>query len=79
LIVTHKFNNFYKSTFTIRKISDRLCEENNLSIVNTKTEKGQHYKEWQEDKKGESWKSKLKRNIDKCIECTAILKSLRGQ
>jgi len=65
---THKFNNHYNSTFTVRTISDRLCAENNLSVVDTKTEKGQHYKEWNEDKNGGSWKSKLKRNIDKCIE-----------
>ncbi|NLD50727.1 MAG: relaxase/mobilization nuclease domain-containing protein [Clostridiaceae bacterium] len=67
---TRKFNNFYKSTYALRKISDKLCEQYSLSVVTPKTERGQHYKEWQEDKKGESWKSKLKRNIDKCIECS---------
>lgn len=65
---TRKFNNFYNSTYAVRKISDRLCEENNLSVVTSKNEKGKHYKEWLEDKKGSSWKSKLKVSIDKCIE-----------
>lgn len=65
---THKFNNFYNSSSAVMKISDRLCRDNNLSVVESKNEKGKHYKEWQEDKKGESWKAKLKRNIDKCIE-----------
>lgn len=65
---TRKFNNFYNSTYAVRKISDRLCEENNLSVVASKNEKGKHYKEWLEDNKGNSWKSKLKINIDKCID-----------
>lgn len=63
-----KFNNFYNSSAVLMKISDRLCRENNLSVIVSNNEKGKHYKEWQEDKKGESWKLKLKRNIDKCIE-----------
>lgn len=67
----HKFNNFYNSSSALMKISDRLCRENNLSVIASKNEKGKHYKEWQEDKKGESWKSKLKKNIDKCIECSS--------
>lgn len=66
-----KFNNFYNSSSELMKISDRLCRENNLSVIVSNNEKGKHYKEWQEDKKGESWKSKLKRNIDKCIECSS--------
>lgn len=65
---TCKFNNFYKSSSELMKISDRLCRENNLSVIVSNNEKGKHYKEWQEDKKGESWKSKLKMNIDKCVE-----------
>ncbi len=65
-----KFNNYYNSSSELMKISDRLCRENNLSVIVSNNEKGKHYKEWQEDKKGESWKSKLKRNIDKCIECS---------
>jgi len=68
---TRKFNNFYKSSSVLMKMSDRLCRENNLSVIVSKNERGQHYKEWQEDKKGESWKSKLKRNIDKCIKCSS--------
>lgn len=76
---THKFNNFYNSTYAVRKISDRLCEENNLSIVASKNEKGKHYKEWLEDKKGNSWKSKLKVNIDKCVDkCSNFEEFLRA-
>lgn len=55
---------------TIRTISDELCKENGLEIIDaTKSKtKGKSYKEWQEDKKGTSWKSKLKIAIDQCIK-----------
>lgn len=74
---TRKFNNCYNTSATIRKISDRLCRENNLSVIEPKAQKGQHYKEWQEDKKGESWKSKLKRNIDRCIESSGSFEEFK--
>lgn len=74
---TRKFNNYYNSAATIRKISDKLCRENNLSVVEPKAQKGQHYKEWLENKKGESWKSKLKRNIDMCIECCTDIEEFK--
>lgn len=74
---TRKFNNYYNTSATIRKISDKLCRENNLSVVEPKAQKGQHYKEWQENKKGESWKSKLKRNIDKCVETSGSFEEFK--
>ncbi len=43
-----KFNNFYNSSSELMKISDRLCRENNLSVIVSNNEKGKHYKEWQE-------------------------------
>lgn len=64
----HKFNNYLNTSKEIRNISDKLCKQNNLSVVETKNFKGKHYKEWLEDKKGNSWKSILKNCIDECIE-----------
>lgn len=54
----------------IRSISDKLCLENGLDVIDvTKSKsKGKDYKEWSEDKKGTSWKSKLKFEIDRCIK-----------
>lgn len=53
---------------TVRKISDNLCREYNLSVIK-KPEKGTrkgHY-EWAQEKAGKSWKAKLKESIDDCI------------
>lgn len=54
----------------IRDISDKLCLENGLSIIDytQSREPGKSYKEWSENKKGTSWKSKLKETIDNCIK-----------
>ena len=51
---TRKFRNFWGSSFALRRLSDRLCLENGLSIVeNPKPRsKGQyrHYGEWVKDR-----------------------------
>lgn len=54
----------------IREISDRLCAENNLSVIQDpeKGSKGKDHYEWEQDKAGNSWKSKLKTAIDECIK-----------
>ena len=54
----------------IREISDRLCAENNLSVIRDpeKGSKGKDHYEWEQDKAGNSWKSKLKTAIDECIK-----------
>ena len=60
----------------IRNISDELCKENGLSVIdeNYKIFKtryktnGKSYKEYMEFKKGNSWKNKLQIAIDKAIE-----------
>ena len=50
-----KFRNFWGSSFALRRLSDRLCLENGLSIVeNPKPRskgKYKHYGEWQKDRK----------------------------
>lgn len=52
----------------IRDISDRLCEENNLSVIKKpEIGKGKSYYELTQDRTGNSWKSKLRTNIDECI------------
>lgn len=51
----------------IRDLSDELCKEHNLSVIeNPEIEKGQSWYEWSQDKQGLSWKSKLKYEID-CV------------
>ncbi|MDE5772169.1 MAG: relaxase/mobilization nuclease domain-containing protein [Ruminococcus sp.] len=52
----------------LRKISDEICMENSLSVIEL-PEKGygKCYYEWLKDKQNSSYKSKLKATIDKCI------------
>ena len=65
-----------RSYHQIRKISDDLCKENDLIVIDEYYEKykkkfktnGKSYKEYTEDKKGNSWKSKLQFDIDRAIE-----------
>lgn len=64
---THKFNNEKNSFEILQKHSDRLCKENGLSVIENPKEKGKDYKEWQEEKKGTSWKAKLRNTIDKVL------------
>ncbi|WP_430623034.1 relaxase/mobilization nuclease domain-containing protein [Histophilus somni] len=58
----------------IRNISDGLCKENNLIVIDEFYEKykklrakEQSYKQYLENKKGKSWKSKLQFDIDSVI------------
>jgi len=52
----------------IARISDKLCLENNLSVI-TEPRKGKAKTrgEHHADKQGVSWKSKLRETIDKCM------------
>ncbi|ABR50055.1 Relaxase/mobilization nuclease family protein [Alkaliphilus metalliredigens QYMF] len=63
-----------KSYHQIRNESDHICKDNGLSIItsddlqnNNKT-KGKSYKEYQEQKSGNSYKAKLKYTIDPAIK-----------
>ncbi len=51
----------------IRSISDELCAEHGLSVIEPQNS-GQHYKEWQAKQRGESWKTKLKKDIDSTVK-----------
>ena len=51
----------------IRRTSDRLCRENGLSVVKPSRDKGKSYAEWDAQRRGTSWKTKLKIAIDAVI------------
>jgi hypothetical protein len=65
-----------RSYHRIRYQSNKLCKENNLIVIDEYYEKykkkyktrGKSYKEYQEDKKGTSWKSRLQFDIDRAIK-----------
>ena len=75
--VTGKCYQSNKTTYhKIQSISDKLCKENNLSVVDEFYEKykkkfktkGKSYYEYSHYKKGTSWKSKLQFSIDKAVK-----------
>ena len=63
----HKYNSNKRTYYNIRNTSDRLCRENGLSVVEPSENKGKHYAEYQANKAGKSWKSKLKIAVDALI------------
>lgn len=62
-----KYNSSPNSYYYIRRISDKLCKENGLSVITEPKEHGKSHYEHTQDKQGRSWKSLLRQNIDKCI------------
>jgi hypothetical protein len=52
----------------VERLSNDICREYGLSVIEKKNEKGMHYKEWIENKKGTSWKAQIKQDIDKTIK-----------
>jgi len=62
-----KYNSSPNSYYYIRRISDKLCKEHELSVIAEPKEHGKSHYEHSQDKQGRSWKSLLRQNIDKCI------------
>lgn len=62
----YQYNNREKKR--IREISDKLCYENGLSVIEvTSGRKGKNYDEYQQSKAGTSWKERLADMIDKAV------------
>lgn len=62
-----KFNN-YKIAKHLREVSDRICEENGLSIIaEPQKKKSMSHYEWEQVKKGNSWKVQVRESIDAAI------------
>lgn len=62
-----KYYDNKKSYRHIRELSDELCREHNLSIIEPSGRKGKKYVEWKAEQEGTSWKKRLQADIDKCI------------
>lgn len=65
---TRKFRNFWGSTRAVRQLSDTLCIENGLSIVEDPKPKGQTYDKWLGTQAKPSHRELLRQAIDKAIE-----------
>ena len=64
---TKKFRDFLGSGKAVRKISDRLCLENGLSIIENPKRVKNHYGKWLGDKKPISHSQKLRDTIDEIL------------
>ena len=71
------YHSYYGSYMNIRSQSDRLCKEHNLSVIDQemqkeineiKRRKFVNWYDWNEDKKGSSYKSRLQFDIDRAIK-----------
>ena len=71
------YHSYYGSYMNIRNQSDKLCREYNLSVIDQETQKEineikrrkfVNWYDWNEDKKGKSYKSRLQFDIDRTIK-----------
>ena len=71
------YHSYYGSYMNIRNQSDRLCKEHNLSVINQEAQKEineikrrkfVNWYDWNGDKKGKSYKSRLQFDIDRTIK-----------
>lgn len=71
------YYSYYGSYMNIRNQSDRLCKEHNLSVIDQETQKEineikrrkfVNWYDWNEDKKGNSYKSRLQFDMDRVIQ-----------
>ncbi len=74
-----KYHDCKKSYYNIRRLSDDLCREHELSVITPGAKslsaknaaRGKTYKEWQAGRNGSSWKEQLKADIDEAIKNAA--------
>ena len=64
---TRKFKDFFFSGRTVRKISDLICIENFLSVIEKPKPSRGSYADWLGDKKLPTWKDVLKQKIDEAV------------
>lgn len=64
-----KFRNFIGSAFALRRVSDHLCVEHSLSIVeNPKPSRGNNYGKWLGEDKPVSFQDRLRHAVDTALE-----------
>lgn len=57
-----------KSYWNIRSLSDQLCREHGLSVIEPSEKRGVTYKEWTSNKDDKSWKAQLRKDINQFIK-----------
>ena len=64
----NKYHDCKQSYYHIRKLSDELCKEHNLSVIIPDAQRGRKYKEWQSEQNGSAWKTQIRKDINFCIK-----------
>lgn len=64
---THKFRDFLGSGKAVRRISDRLCLEHGLSVIENPKPNKSHYGKWLGDNKKPSFQEQLRAAIDTAL------------
>lgn len=62
-----KYHDCKQTYYRIRKLSDELCTEHQLSVINPSRERGKSYKEWQANRDGTSFKTGMRKDINTAI------------
>ena len=63
-----KYHDCKQTYYRIRKLSDELCREHNLSVIIPDGIRGRKYNEWQAEKSGTSWKTQIRKDINAAIK-----------
>jgi len=80
-----RFHSCKESYQTMREVSDRLCREYALSVIeNPQYGRSKHYAEWRADQEGKpTWRSLIKKDVDEAVAQAMTDKQffffLRGQ
>ena len=67
----NKYHACKKSYYRIRNLSDNLCREHQLSVIEPGEKRGQKHIEWQAEKTNSSWKSEIRKDINAAIRISA--------
>jgi hypothetical protein len=74
---TRKFNNFWRSAFAVRRLSDLICVERGLSVIeNPKPSKGQDYGDWLGEDKPVPFRVQIQKKIDEVLPSCATFEEL---
>ena len=63
----HSYRSNKRTYRELRQLSDEICKEHGLSVIPPSQNKGLDYKEYNEAKRGTSWKQKLRQTIDRLV------------
>ena len=75
-----KFHRTKRDYIQMRQVSDRLCREYGLSVIEKPMGHGKHYAQWKAEQNGEYTKDTIiKRDIDECAELSLTMKQFYSE